>query len=186
MATSRRNFIKKACLSSACICGFSTLSGVNVSKNTETHYDDRSTAMFRKWISEILTNLDKNLPEAKIRELVKSASVAHYQNLNMDASLTPYIGKMNDFIGFIEKEWGWIFTYEDNGNVILANENKSICVCPLINKQEDVKYPALCFCSEGFAEMMFSKVNKSPVEATVISSIQRGNERCIYRIVLKK
>ncbi|SBW06417.1 hypothetical protein [uncultured Dysgonomonas sp.] len=186
MTLSRRNFIKKACLSSACICGFNTISGVNSTNNTEALDDDRSTAMFQKWISEILTNLDDSLPETEIRKLVKSASLAHYQNLNMDTSLAPYIGKMNDFIRFIEKEWGWIFSYEDNGKVILADENKSACVCPLINKSEGIKYPALCFCSEGFAEMMFSKVNESPVKATVISSIQRGNEKCVYRITLNK
>lgn len=186
MTLSRRNFIKKACLSSACICGFNTISGVNITNNAETLNDDGSAVIFQKWISEILTNLDNNLPETDIRKLVKSASVAHYQNLNMDVSLTPYIGKMDDFIQFIEKEWGWIFSYEDNGKVILADENKSACVCPLINKKEAVRYPALCFCSEGFAEMMFSKVNGSPVKATVISSIQRGNEKCVYRITLKE
>ena len=186
MTLSRRNFIKKACLSGACICGFNTISGVNIFNNDEAPDDDQNTAMFQKWIAEILTNLDNNLPETEIRKLVKSASVSHYQNLNMDVSLAPYIGKMNDFIRFIEKIWDWKFSYEDNGKVLLADENKSTCVCPLINKSKDIKYPALCFCSEGFAEMMFSKVNESPVKATVISSIQRGDEKCVYRIILNE
>lgn len=44
----------------------------------------------------------------------------------------------------------------------------------------------MCYCSEGFAERMFSVVCEHQVEAVVISSVQRGDERCIYRIELNR
>ena len=76
--------------------------------------------------------------------------------------------------------------FEENEKVLIADESKPFCVCPLINKDTDKLLPAMCYCSEGFAERMFSVVCEHQVEAVVISSVQRGDERCIYRIELNR
>jgi hypothetical protein len=65
--------------------------------------------------------------------------------------------------------------------IILADENKPSCVCPLLKDAERL-FPGLCYCSEGFAELMFSAVFKYPVRASVVSSIQRGDSHCVYKI----
>jgi predicted hydrocarbon binding protein len=64
----------------------------------------------------------------------------------------------------------------------IADENKTKCVCPMVNKEKGVRSSILCYCSEGFAEKMFSTVVGHPVKAKVISSIHRGNNRCKYQI----
>jgi hypothetical protein len=141
--------------------------------------------MAHNWIGAVLSNLKSvDLDEQTLRKIIKTASSAHYNQLNMEETLKPYRGKLNDFIAYIEKEWGWTCNYEENGNVLQANENKPYCVCPLIDQSKKEHYPALCFCSEGFAEQMFSTVCGHNVQATVISSIQRNDKRCIYRIDL--
>lgn len=141
--------------------------------------------MPQQWISEILTHINNNLDEEKLRLIIKSTSKVHYQHLKMDELLAPYIGKLDDFITFIEKEWGWKIHFEDgNQKILIANENKSYCVCPLINFQSTKRHPALCFCSEGFAEQMFATVCQCKVQATVISSVQRRDAQCIYKIEL--
>jgi predicted hydrocarbon binding protein len=44
----------------------------------------------------------------------------------------------------------------------------------------------ICYCSEGFAERMFSRVAGVEVSAEVVSSVRRGDLSCVYRIELPK
>lgn len=185
--TTRRNFIKKACMSGICLCGFSSIvqgMGITTFNTISDESINKNEIMFLKWITELLNNLDNNLTEPQLRRIVKSASIAHHQNLDMDTMLTPFKGKPDAFIKFIEEKWGWKVSYENNRQVLLANEDKPYCVCPMLRYEKDKKHPSLCYCSEGFAERMFSIVYGFPVNATVISSIQRGNDKCVYRIEL--
>lgn len=100
----------------------------------------------------------------------------------MDDMLTDYEGKLERFIDFIEEKWGWKIEYNQVTKTLIADENKNYCVCPMVSKVKETKLPALCYCSEGFAEKMFSKVVGQPVTANVISSIQRGDKSCKYKI----
>ena len=100
----------------------------------------------------------------------------------MDEVLLPYIGNMDKFIEFIEGKWGWKIDYDRVGKTLIANENKNYCVCPVLNQKTEVKRSSICYCSEGFAERMFSTVAAIPVTATVLSSIHRGDDRCKYKI----
>ncbi|HEY4786610.1 MAG TPA: hypothetical protein VIH57_11195, partial [Bacteroidales bacterium] len=66
---------------------------------------------------------------------------------------------------------------------LIADENKNYCVCPISQIRKDVSISAMCYCSEGFAEKMFSVVAGVPAKARVVSSIRRGDERCKYKII---
>lgn len=180
MPLSRKNFIKAMCLGSACLCGFTSFAAASPEAGT---VENRTDKLFRDWLAEILKNLNHDLEEDAVRAIVKSASAAHYQYNKMDEVLTPYTGDVDAFASFLEKEWGWKVSFEENGNIINVDENKPFCVCPLVTGDPQ-KYPALCYCSEGFAEKMFAKVCGKPVTATVTSSIQRGDSKCMYRIEL--
>lgn len=186
--TTRRNFLKKACFSGICLCGFSSIlqsKTLNALALPQSETINTNETMFLKWITGLLENLDSShLTESQLRQIVKSASIAHHQNLDMDTMLSPFKDKLDAFIKFIEEEWSWKVSYEDNRQVLIVDEDKPFCVCPLLRNEKDKKFPALCYCSEGFAERMFSIVCGFPVNATVISSIQRGNNKCVYRIVL--
>ena len=58
--------------------------------------------MFLKWITGLLENLDSAyLTETLLRQIVKSASIAHHENLDMDNMLFPVKGKLEDFIKFL-------------------------------------------------------------------------------------
>jgi predicted ArsR family transcriptional regulator len=65
-----------------------------------------------------------------------------------------------------------------------ADENKSYCVCPMVNRAEGIGSSVMCNCSEGFAEKMFSAVFGHPVKAQVISSVLKGNASCKYKITV--
>ncbi len=174
MNKNRRNFIKKTCISATCFCGFGSLANASISGEDQTSFE-------QKWISSVLENIGSFGEEEQIRNLVKESSSVHYDDLKMDVFLNPYLGKVKEFNSFIEKEWGWRISYDENKGEIIVDENKDYCVCPLM-KNSTSKLPALCYCSEGFAEKMYSKVAGKPVSARVISSVQRGDSSCKYSI----
>lgn len=189
MTTStRKEFIKKACLTGACFCGFTSLAtqGSNLSETSgSTEPNDKMQKLMQDWISNLLQNIDGNLNEDECRKIMKPCAMAHYDYLEMDKVLAPYIGDMAKFTQFISNEWSWKIDYEPGTSVIIADENKPYCVCPMVNKEKGIRSSILCYCSEGFAEKMFSTVAGHLVTAMVISSIHRGNDRCKYEIRIK-
>lgn len=182
MAHSRKDFLKRACLAGTCLCGFPSMLKAN--GPTEDTVDDSQQRFFQHWIANLLNAIADTAEEESCRRIIKQAAISHYEHLKMDEILAPYIGKLDDFNKFIENEWGWKIDYRKEDGVIVANENKNYCVCPILNSQQPRKAASLCYCSEGFAELMFSKVAGKKVNATVISSIHRGNDSCIYKIDL--
>lgn len=178
----RKDFLTKTCLTGACLCGFPALLQANEVKAVEEQ--NKETEITRQWISTLLRNVEDISDETLTRRLIKGCAFNHYRQLDMDQLLEPYIGKLNAFFQFLESSWGWKIDYQADKGIIRADENKAYCVCPVLKPCENGKYPALCYCSEGFAELMFSKVCEKPISARIISSIHRGDERCVYEICL--
>ena len=180
----RKDFLKKACFTGLCVCGFGSIAMSDNNKNpnqTEETQDDNQI-LIQTWIAHLLSNLDQELDDEVKKNVLKDCSIVHYKNLKMDDVLSPYIGNLEGFIGFLGEKWGWKIDYSKTTKTLIANENKSYCVCPIINNKTKANKSAICYCSEGIAEKMFSFVAGVPASAAVISSIQRGDERCIYKI----
>jgi hypothetical protein len=185
MEINRKHFIKNVCLTAACCCGFGTLALGNDKKSKAIEFssdNNEANLMLKEWLATLLNNLNSNVNSQELKQIIKKGAKIHYNNLNMDKVLSEYIGDLKKFIGFIQEKWGWVIEYDESKKTLLANENKNYCVCPLINP-ENKNSSALCNCSEGFAEMMFSKVAGLPAKATVKSSILRGDKQCIYEII---
>lgn len=183
-AISRKVFFKNACFSGIFACGFGSIAMSGNAENsdkTEVNQDDNQI-LIQTWISGLLSNIDKELDEEAKRKILKNCSVVHYENLKMNDVLSPYVGNLEGFIEFLEQKWDWKVDYDKATKTLIADENKNYCVCPIINNGSNINKSAICYCSEGFAEKMFSTVTGGSVKATVISSIQRGDERCKYKI----
>ena len=183
-AISRKQFFKRACFTGICMCGFGSVALSDTNENsdqTEENQNDNQI-LIQTWISNLLSNIDKELEEERKRNILKECSIVHYENLKMNDILSPYINNLEGFIGFLEEEWGWKIDFNKTTKTLIANENKKYCVCPMINNKKGGNKSAICYCSEGFAEKMFSTVAGVSAKATVISSIQRGDERCVYKI----
>jgi hypothetical protein len=186
MSISRKDFFKKICVSGTCLCGFGSvvLAGNN---NNNLSADGAGQAennqLVRAWLSDLLANLDREFDNELLRKVLKKSSVVHYSNLKMDDVLAGYVGDLDGFIHFIEEKWGWKIDYNKTTKTLIADENKNYCVCPVLKYEKGVNSSALCFCSEGFAEKMFSVVTGGLVSAEVVSSIRRGDDSCKYKIV---
>ena len=183
---SRKDFIRKACATGACLCGAGCMGFANhvfgVERQDTTATPDKE-AMPRQWLSLLLGHIDGMADEEQKRSLLKGCAQAHYDHLKLTELLAPYRNNPDAFVQYLESGWGWKVSHDKTTRTILADENKDHCVCPVAARLPQKGPAALCYCSEGFAEAMFSFVLGCPVSATVVSSILRGNERCVYRIV---
>ncbi|MFY9152951.1 MAG: DUF6144 family protein [Prolixibacteraceae bacterium] len=184
MNTNRRNFLKQACISGGCFCGFSFLASQHALAQPNLEVDHAQKKLMQEWISSLILSLNEQTDEQLSRSIMKECAQTHYVQLKMDELLQPYEGDLEKFNVFLRQEWGWKMDYQKDTGVLIADENKNYCVCPMVNPEKGIKSPILCYCSEGIAELMFSKVVGHPVKATVISSIYRGNDRCKYQIEL--
>jgi len=173
---SRKDFIRKACATGACLCGAGCMGFANDIFGVEE-------AMPRQWLSLLLGHIDGMADEVQKRSLLKGCAQAHYNHLKLTELLAPYRNNPDAFVQYLESGWGWKVSHDKATRTILADENKDHCVCPVAAPLPQKGPAALCYCSEGFAEAMFSFVLRRPVSATVVSSILRGGERCVYRIV---
>jgi predicted ArsR family transcriptional regulator len=177
--------MKTACLAGICACGAEDATSAQTTADGNAPAEAAKPAgMPHKWIAALLPLLAKGDREYA-RRLLKGCAASHYEDLKMQATVDRFRGKLDAFLDFLRKEWGWIVAYDREGGVILVNENKSSCVCPLVQKNHGPDLGILCHCSEGFNEKMFSAVAGFKVRVEVTESILRGNKSCKYRIDLR-
>jgi predicted hydrocarbon binding protein len=176
--------MKTACLAGLCACGAEGAAAAHQSTSAGTQAGaPKPVTMPQKWIAALLPQLAEGDRE-HAKRILKGCAESHYEDLKMQATVDRFQGKPDEFLDFLRKEWGWIIDYDRDRGVIQVNENKSTCVCPLIQKNHGANLGILCYCSEGFAEKIFSGVFRSRVRAEVTESILRGHKSCKYRIDL--
>ncbi len=177
--------MKTACLAGLCACGAEGTSTAQTASNTNTQTEvPKPVTMPHKWIATLLPLLAKGDRE-DAKRILKGCAESHYEDLKMQTTVDRFRGKPDEFLAFLRKEWGWGIDYDRDRGVIQVNENKSYCVCPLVQKNHGTDLGILCYCSEGFAEKLFSEVFGSRVRAEVTESILRGQKSCKYTIALK-
>jgi len=187
MAINRKDFLKKACITSACLCGFGGIAFANSIEEELTATDsepDQGKHLIQGWTANLLANLSSEMEPEKFRNMIKKNAVIHFNELKMNDMLRDYIGSPDKFIAFISEKWGWKIEFDKSAGILIADESKSYCVCPMVNQAEGIGSAIMCNCSEGFAEKMFSEVFEKPVKAEVISSVLRGNASCKYKITV--
>ena len=134
------------------------------------------------WAAALISALDSDLPVEVKAPVLRACAAVHYEDANMDSIVARFQDDLDGFLQFLTDQWGWLITYDPAAGTITADENKPYCVCPLVQKSPQAVSGTLCFCSEGFAERMFSAVVGRPVKATVVQSVLRGAGSCIYSI----
>jgi hypothetical protein len=171
----RRSFLKAAGLAGVCAC--SLPSAIAATEQVAPAKEPLAKA----WVATLLPLLAAG-DRAQAAKAIRACSGPHYEALGLDATVGRFRGDLDGFLRHLQQEWGWVITRGPEPGVILIDENKPACVCPVVPKPHTGDLGLLCYCSEGIAERMFSQVVGRPVRATVVSSILRGNATCRYRI----
>jgi predicted hydrocarbon binding protein len=187
MTINRKDFLKKACITGVCFCGFGRIATVNADENDVNPSEaetDSEKRLIQGWTANFLMNLSSELEPGKFGNLIKKNAIIHYNELKMNDLLNEFVGNPDKFIAFISDKWGWKIEFDKTTGILIADENKSFCVCPLVNQTEGIGSSVMCNCSEGFAEKMFSTVFGHPVKAEVITSVLKGDASCKYKIIL--
>lgn len=185
MTVNRKDFLKKVCFSGACLCGFGSIAfSKEVDDSNEDKMQTQKLSLLQDWIASILLNVNDELDKGSARKLIKKTAGVHFENLKMDTLLAEYKGDLDKFTVFLREKWGWKVDYDKEKGVLIADENKNYCVCPIAVHKKDKDSSAICYCSEGFAEKMFSLVSGKQAQAEVIASIRKGDTSCKYKIVL--
>lgn len=187
MNLNRKDFLKKACITGACFCGFGRIAFADPSENTPNTSEpetDPAKHLIQGWTANLLANLGEEVEPEKFRSLIKKNAIIHYNELKMNEMLKEYIGNPDKFNAFISEKWGWKIEFDKKSGILVADEDKSYCVCPLVNQADGIGTSVMCNCSEGFAEKMYSAVFGHPVKAEVISSVLRGDTSCKYKITV--
>lgn len=185
MTVNRKDFLKKVCFSGACLCGFGSIAfSKEVDDSNEDKMQTQKLSLLQDWIASILLNVNDELDKGSARKLIKKTAGVHFENLKMDTLLAEYKGDLDKFTVFLREKWGWKVDYDKEKGVLIADENKNYCVCPIAVHSKEKDSSAMCYCSEGFAEKMFSLVSGVQVQAEVIASVRRGDTSCKYKIVL--
>ena len=185
MTVNRKDFLKKVCFSGACLCGFGSIAfSKEVDDSNEDKMQTQKLSLLQDWIASILLNVNDELDKGSARKLIKKTAGVHFENLKMDTLLAEYKGDLDKFTVFLREKWGWKVNYDMERRILIADENKNYCVCPIVNYNKDVDLSSMCYCSEGFAEKMFTSVSGVQAHAEVIASVRRGDASCKYKIVL--
>lgn len=187
MAINRKDFLKKACLTGVCFCGFASLAYADADENesgSSKSGTDQEKHLIQGWTASLLMNLGSELEPATLKNLIKRNAIIHFNELKMNNMLMDYIGNPDKFIAFISEKWGWKIEFDKSTGILIADENKSYCVCPMVNQSEGIGSSVMCNCSEGFAERMFSTVFGQPVKAEVVSSVLKGDASCKYKVTI--
>jgi hypothetical protein len=157
-------------------------SNLSEPQNSVAPDQNRDDRFVHTWIAHLLHILDGSLSDEARRSVLKECSLIHYRDINMEEFISKYHGNLPGFIEFLANTWQWKVVYDPAQGVIIADENKPTCVCPIVRLSAGAVSGILCHCSEGFAERMFASVMDRPVKAQVLKSILRGDPSCVYRI----
>jgi hypothetical protein len=91
-------------------------------------------------------------------------------------------GNPQGYFDAIHARWGEDFEFDREAGEILVKTNLKSCMCPLYHHEH--RQREYCNCSLGWQARMFETLFERPVEVTILQSIQRGDETCVFRVKL--
>jgi hypothetical protein len=72
---------------------------------------------------------------------------------------------------------------EQEGDVLHWTQNqRSQCVCPLVQRGAVRLDPKLCACSAYWVKYLFEKIGHTPVRVDIVETVARGGQTCRFKI----
>jgi len=179
----RKEFIKKSCgigAASAAAMAMAKTAGAQTEGKKQTEKVDPSQRFKEQWIQTFLKNLDSQFDEKTRVRLMESCGrdCARRGSVKMAETCKGDVDKLLDTLaGHIGKE-----NARREGNAVHLTYNE--CYCPLVAKGPARLSDTYCNCSRGWALEMFETVTGKPVKVVCLSSIKRGDAKCVFEVKL--
>lgn len=92
-----------------------------------------------------------------------------------------HIGDPEGYFQTVHEALGEDFEYDRQNSTVRITTHNTNCFCPNVNESTSGRY---CNCSLGWQAHMFETIYVRPVEVTLEKSILRGDDTCIFRVLI--
>jgi hypothetical protein len=179
----RKDFLKSTCFAAALgslLGGSELLSSVQ-----ETGEAEKRDEAFRKflhgWVTAMMDNMDKTLPEEERRKLMEENGRACAVRYGMTDLARSFKGNVDGFLAEVRKHGGETSALREGKTVRLTYEK---CYCPLVNQLEAKLSPTYCLCTMGWTKAVYETLTGKPVGVKILSTIKRGDPKCLIEVDL--
>lgn len=150
----------------------------------KTNVDVNDLLFTRDWTRNFLDKIDESKATGNSVNMddvmMRCASIC-YHNKGME-SLIEKFRNLDEFFHFLIHEWNWILSYDQERNILLCDENKSECICPVVRACGGDISLSMCSCTEGMLNRIFEKAFNKKIHTTLITSVLRGGKSCVYEV----
>ncbi len=139
----------------------------------------------KNWTKDLMNELGKIEQGEKtdVGEAIGNCSQMCYDSKHLDEELTGFTSA-SQFASYLEKEWGWKVQFDEAAGVLLCDENKDHCLCPIVRATCNALSGSICCCTSGMLKRIFKRALGRDVKAEIVRSVVRDGKSCIYRITL--
>jgi predicted hydrocarbon binding protein len=184
----RQQFLKRA---GVCFCGCAALlnSATLLPQEIKETPADKKMQFAHKWVKRFFDIFDKELDEPTRQRIMEENGRQCYIQ-GIDRQYAPV--SMEKFVGIVQKGIGkencWM-----EGNIVYFNyaaspgsvqNEKTSCLCPLVENGPSDLSGTYCHCSVGYVHQMFSSSTNKKVEVELLESLRRGGQRCRFKITV--
>jgi predicted hydrocarbon binding protein len=140
---------------------------------------DRARIRFAKMV----TVLESTLPEDFRKKIFENVG-RECANQYSDLTWKKYHDNIKGFLDSIQTKDGWVesVVFDETKGVITITDKQHKCTCPLV--KQGTTPASQCDCTLGWQKETYSQILGRPVQAAVLKSILRGDDRCVFQITI--
>jgi len=174
----RKTFLKTCAVGlSSCACV--ALSPLAASSGEAA--DDKTIDAMRVRYATLVGLIGRHVPEETQRTIFRELGrecARQFKGMTYEK----YAGNIDGFLAEARGANGWMASAEHDrgaGVITIVDRSKS-CTCPLV--KPGLTPAAQCECTLGWQEETYSKILGRPVKASLVESILKGSNRCVFRV----
>jgi len=149
--------------------------------NKEAEYWKSQLDKARVRFAEMVRVLDQTLDEPTRKQVFASVGRECARQFS-GTTWEKYKGNLQGFLTDMQAPDGWFekVEYDEKTGVLTVTDRPKNCSCPLVKRGTT---PATqCLCTLGWQEETYSRMVGKPVRASIVKSVLRGDDSCVYRI----
>lgn len=150
--------------------------------NQNENIDD--LRLVREWTRDCI-ELMAGAPEGKadVHEVLLGCGSKCFERMGLPEKLGA-MKSLDEYLDFLTEEWKWKLSFDRLTGELTCDENKTECLCAVVNSCQCQIAPLLCSCTEGNLKRNFETAFKREVKTKLVTSLLRGGKSCIYRITI--